>query len=158
MSDEKSALLHKFRTALRAADHDAPLSAGDPDLLPAVRAIVDVILDALAGAAARMAEKGADPAAQGQKLLVFGIAAGNVAGKRPEIDQKKKNRVGDACETDKGQRPGKREKSVQDPLRGEQNDHKDGHKTGKLVRAVSSLHEQRESIAEISEHNSLAPL
>ena len=112
-----------------------------------------MVLYALSGAAACPAEKGGEPAGQGEKLLILRVSPGNVSGKSAEIDDKEQQCVDDAREVHKDPDSRKCKKCIGDPVKYNENDHHNGKKTGELICPVSSLHKYGKTIAKVLEHS-----
>ena len=147
-----STLLHKFRAAFGAADHDPSLPSGDPDLLAAVRTLVDMILNALTRIAALSVQEEEKSVLQREKFLIFSISSGNIPRKSPEIDDEEQDNIDDACDLYEFEHAREGEKTVGDHLQQDQDDDDRGQEAGELVCPVSALHKDGKTITQFVQH------
>ena len=87
----RSALFVELESAARAAHHDVTLSAGNADLLAALRAFVNVVVLKLGEITRHVREVSQKPVPELKELLILRLLFGHIPREHPEVqDQKKK--------------------------------------------------------------------
>ena len=136
-----SAFFNEFRPAFRAGDLDLSLSLGDPDLLPAVWADVNVEIFSLGHDVFFTAKPACGFAFYLEKSCIFPAAFRDVFGKHPKHAGRQKQKLQN---TD--------HKRTQKQIQDDQRQNKISHPLAQAVHPVSAVHKTLYTLPEPHEH------